>query len=48
MSFVKMILQAYVSDNIEMIQKRSLPCIFHGMSYAEMLRFVYVCVGVCV
>ena len=28
-------LQNYLSDNIEMIQKRALKCIFPGKSYAD-------------
>ena len=33
-------LPQYVSDNIEVIQKRALKCIFPGLGYAEILRRV--------
>ena len=33
-------LPQYLSDNIEVIQKRALKCIFHGLGYAEILRRV--------
>ena len=33
-------LPQYLSDNIEVIQKRALKCIFPGLGYAEILRRV--------
>ena len=33
-------LPQYLSDNIEVIQKRALKCIFHGLGYAELHRHV--------
>ena len=33
-------LPQYLSDNIEVIQKRALKCIFSGLGYAEILRRV--------
>ncbi|KAK2155870.1 hypothetical protein NP493_2013g00002 [Ridgeia piscesae] len=33
-------LPQYLSDNIEVIQKRALKCIFPGLRYAEILRRV--------
>ena len=30
-------LQNYLSDNIEVIQKRTIKCIFPGKSYADIL-----------
>ena len=35
-------LPQYLSDNIEVIQKRALKCIFPGLGYAEILRRVNV------
>ena len=29
----------YLSDNIEVIQKRALKCIFLGLGYAEIFRY---------
>ncbi|KAK2138045.1 hypothetical protein NP493_9065g00009 [Ridgeia piscesae] len=33
-------LPQYLSDNIEVIQKRALKCIFPGLGYADILRIV--------